>query len=444
MRIPLTSHPRSSRAQKLLTLLSLFALLAQPAYCQLSGDETALLKRIEEKIFFKSYDDEKPEERVARLEKRVFGDPDEGPLANRVAKLAAVTRPDDKKPEPVKPKAVLEQVQKPSAQTEQMSAEDARDLARRRALEARDEEVNQLQTEAIELWKNRRGQEALAKFQQVVRLAPDYADAHFSIGVVYEAQRDYVNALTSYKRALELAPQKREYKDAVALTEKKAREQQMDAGKLQELRELSDQASGAYKRGEYQSALQLYKELDQKAPKEALVKYNIGTIYLALKNPVDALDYFKQALKLKPDEPNYKLAVQKLGSNLAQEESQREQAEQAWNTDTDKKKSRKDKSKKDNSSDFGGADLSSRGQAPPSAALGIATRGTAGGVEITTVGGGSRAAKAGVKRGDIIRAIDGMVVNSPNDLNAIISRKQPGEGVQLIIQREGKIGQFVL
>jgi Tetratricopeptide repeat. len=61
------------------------------------------------------------------------------------------------------------------------------------------------------------------------------------------------------------------------------------------------------------------------------VKFNIGTIYLALKNPVDALDYFKQAQKLKPDEPRYQEAVQRLSTNLGREQQTRMASEQAWN-----------------------------------------------------------------------------------------------------------------
>ena len=71
------------------------------------------------------------------------------------------------------------------------------------------------------------------------------------------------------------------------------------------------------------SALGLYKELDEKKPKQAKVKFNIGTIYLALKNPVQALEYFQEAYKLKPDEPKFKEACEKLQANLKQGESER-------------------------------------------------------------------------------------------------------------------------
>ena len=67
------------------------------------------------------------------------------------------------------------------------------------------------------------------KFQQVVRLAPDNAEAHFSLGVIYESQHHYKEALASYsQRAAEINPQKREYKEAVAIVQKKAKGEEED------------------------------------------------------------------------------------------------------------------------------------------------------------------------------------------------------------------------
>lgn len=468
----------------------------QMAQAQLSNTESDQLKNMELKLFFKSYDDlEKPEQRLARIEKRIFGDAGEGNPSERISKLAAIVKPDEKKPDDVKAKnnnqqnnrpQQQQQPQQPTQQQQDYAQEDAQEAARRRARQAKEEEVSQLQAEAVELWKARRGQEALDKFEQVLRLAPDYAEAHFSLGVIYEAKQDYVEALASYKRALELSPQRKDYREAVALLDKKAKTQEVDQGQKAELKALAGQASAAYQRGEYQSALELYKDLDKRAPKEALVKFNIGTIYLALKNPVDALDYFKQALKLKPDEPRYQDAVQRLGANLGREQQNRMASEQAWNqqeganNNNNNGRGKKNQKQQNNQQQFSqnqnyensnnqqqqfnpnqnqqqpnnanqnpglfgqGNNLNNRGNTPPSAAFGILARGNNDGVEITAIGVGSRASRAGLMKGDIIRAVDGVVTNSMNDLNQVFGRKQPNEGVQLIIQRGGKIGQFVL
>ena len=77
----------------------------QMAQAQLSNTESDQLKNMELKLFFKSYDDlEKPEQRLARIEKRIFGDAGEGNPSERISKLAAIVKPDEKKPDDVKAK----------------------------------------------------------------------------------------------------------------------------------------------------------------------------------------------------------------------------------------------------------------------------------------------------------------------------------------------------
>lgn len=476
------------RAINIACTVVLFASQAQPASAQLSSAEMSSLKGMEEKLFFKSYEDsDKPEGRIARLEKRIFGDAGEGPLSDRMAKLATLIKPDEKKPEVKNPPQQTQsaqpvrQTQAPISKPRSNQPPDPEEMRRRVRL-AKEEEVAQLQSEAVELWKSRRGNEALEKFEQVVRIAPDFAEAHFSLGVIFEAKQDFQNALMSYQRALDLVPGKREYVEAVNLVSKKAHTSEANQEKKAELKQLAEQASSAYRSGQYQSALQLYKELDKKAPKEALVKYNIGTIYLALKNPVEALDYFKLAAKLKPDEPRYQEAVQKLSTSLEQDTRARQQAESAWsgnngnNQDKPGKKVKEPKRKIESTQTFQNntpADFSQVGNyrqpqqqmpmgmpggngfnAPmaggggggtaSSAAFGIMARDGANGAEITSVGAASKALRAGLSRGDIVKAVDGVIINSTADLNNVLMRKQPHEAAQFIIQRNGQIGQFVL
>src|SRR5262249_16704196 len=92
-----------------------------------------------------------------------------------------------------------------------------------------------------------------------------------------------------------------------------------------------EDAKAAYDRGEFISALGYYKELDEKIPNQALVKYNIGTCYMAVKNPYNALDYYKQARKLQPNEPRYVTACEQLEANLNRAQQQREEGEGEWN-----------------------------------------------------------------------------------------------------------------
>ncbi|MFA6559944.1 MAG: hypothetical protein WCT03_26180, partial [Candidatus Obscuribacterales bacterium] len=127
----------------------------------LNAEETNKLKLIEQNLFFKNYDDDTAEVRMARIEKRVFGEAAEGALSTRMANILQVAKPLEKAPtqrqgnatqnsgggsnSPRNAQPTFEQQQ----QDQQMRQEDAADRARQRAMAARDEEVNQMFADAV-------------------------------------------------------------------------------------------------------------------------------------------------------------------------------------------------------------------------------------------------------------------------------------------------------
>lgn len=60
------------------------------------------------------------------------------------------------------------------------------------------------------------------------------------------------------------------------------------------------------------------------------------------------------------------------------------------------------------------------------------------GVIVTDVTNNSAGAKAGIQVGDVIRALDGNPVKSGSQLRNLVGGKQPGAGVRLSLQRDGK------
>lgn len=413
-------------------------------------DETGKLKAVEQKLFVRNYDDDNSEARIARIEKRMFGEAESGDVHARLAKIVEIAKPFDKpKAEPSRAGSTKfggQARRQQSAEDERLRQEDAREQGRIRAMQAAADEVNQLLAEAVALYKAQRTNEALDKFQQVVRLAPDNAEAHFSIGVIYEAQHRYKEALAAYQRAAELNPEKRDYKEAVAIVLKKSKID--DDPQKAELRELAQEASSAYKRGEYFSALDLYKQLDQKSPHQALIKYNIGTIYLALKNPVQAREAFEEAYKLKPGEPRFKEAFERLSNSLQTQQNQRLATEKSWEHPGKTPINYAPNNRGNNSgnnfnnSTGNGGNRSNSKAAPPAESFGLILKHKNDGVEILTVGIGSRAARCGLQRGDMIKAIDGTVVETPDQVNEAFNSKA-GSNFQLLIQRGARIGQFM-
>jgi S1-C subfamily serine protease len=81
-----------------------------------------------------------------------------------------------------------------------------------------------------------------------------------------------------------------------------------------------------------------------------------------------------------------------------------------------------------------------RGRSVARAFLGVSTAGTGddSGARIVRVIAGGPAAKAGLRRGDKIVAVDGRAVTTPDDLTAQVARHKPGERAGLTVLRGGE------
>lgn len=74
--------------------------------------------------------------------------------------------------------------------------------------------------------------------------------------------------------------------------------------------------------------------------------------------------------------------------------------------------------------------------------LGILAQPSPKGVQITTIGIGSRAAKAKLNKGDIIVGVDGVDISTVSQLKSVLLRKPAGAPAQLFIDRKGKVSEF--
>jgi putative serine protease PepD len=77
------------------------------------------------------------------------------------------------------------------------------------------------------------------------------------------------------------------------------------------------------------------------------------------------------------------------------------------------------------------------GQAIHRAYLGVSTSQDSGGAVVQEATAGGPAAQAGVKAGDVIAAVDGKRIQSPDDVAAAIQDKQPGDSVDIEVRRGG-------
>ncbi|HEY9786873.1 MAG TPA: tetratricopeptide repeat protein [Candidatus Obscuribacterales bacterium] len=415
---------------------------------QAQSPEAMELAQLEQRLFFKTYDDEIAA-RLARIERRVFGEELQGGFQERMARvkeaLGPQRNPDGSITGGGMPQQPPQAVQPPAQPSQPVPIREDPEAALQRAklavMAAKEEEVQRLMDEGVNLWRARRGNEATEKFEQVLRLDPRNAEAHFSMGIIYEAAGNFAEALASYRKAYDIQPANKDYKAAVAEIERKAQEKEKFQGQSGELKILAEDAAAAFKRKEYMTALDLYKQLDAKIPPTAHVKYNIGTLYLMISNPQSALEYYKAARKLKPQEEKYVEAVQQLEANLKQALGEKKKAEkavsEAWNQQEKMFAAQQGggKSKKPATLE----PQPSKGQEAMNG-YGIIGRTSREGVVITAIGIASKASKVGLLQGDVIRAVDGTVVKNTDELNEMLMKKM-GQPVNLTVQRGNQLGQ---
>lgn len=230
------------------------------------------------------------------------------------------------------------------------------------------------------------------------------------------------------------------------------------------------------KEKEYVSALELYKRLEKANPKKASFKYNIGTIYLLMKSPEQALEYYGKARKLAPNEPRYIRAYEKLDKVIQDNEAARAAREKEWDKFEKAKRineqrnfskrrpaavptrsnmqARQPNNPGSNQSQPGNLqnNPNNNGQQmimPPQIAdnyfrsIGVTVAPSPSGIKINTVEIGSRAAASGINPGDVIISIDGLSVNNISQLATMMARKANGQKSQLLVKRQGQVGQIL-
>jgi tetratricopeptide (TPR) repeat protein len=114
--------------------------------------------------------------------------------------------------------------------------------------------------------------EAIASYQKVLKLDPDYAPAHINLGTLYYNQSDYEQAEAHYRKAIEADP-----RYALAY---------FDLGNVLDETQRVDEAIAAYG-----AALQL-------APTYADAHYNLALAYERSRQPRLALRHWRAYLKL--------------------------------------------------------------------------------------------------------------------------------------------------
>ena len=118
--------------------------------------------------------------------------------------------------------------------------------------------------------------EAIVAYKQAIKIKPDYAKAHYSLGIAYGNLGMYREAIESYKQAIRIKPDYAEAHYNLGI----------------DYRNL----------GMYKEAIEAFKQAIRIKPDDADAHGNLGVPYSDLGMYREAIEAFKQTLRIRPDD----------------------------------------------------------------------------------------------------------------------------------------------
>lgn len=119
-----------------------------------------------------------------------------------------------------------------------------------------------------------------------------------NLGSAYQAKEDYQSAISFYQKALQLKPDYQPAQDGLKVSQDRLKGKQLD--------EAAAAGADAFKSGNYNAALQKYQMILQNNPKDAAAHFNVAATLQAMKQIDNAINEFKTAVQLAPENKQYK------------------------------------------------------------------------------------------------------------------------------------------
>ncbi|HEY9790895.1 MAG TPA: tetratricopeptide repeat protein [Candidatus Obscuribacterales bacterium] len=176
-------------------------------------------------------------------------------------------------------------------------------------------------------------------FQEVLRLDPNNADAHFNLGAIREWANDFNAALSHYQAALRIKPGDPELQDAVSSVTYKIKnrvalqEQARRNKQAQDLAAHSQAARQAFAQQDYVGAITHLNYLVKAMPNDAKIQFALGQSLRAMKYYQWAAYRLKLAIYLDPNNALYRTTLVELDKEEqdAQGAAYKESAQMALN-----------------------------------------------------------------------------------------------------------------
>jgi Tfp pilus assembly protein PilF len=150
---------------------------------------------------------------------------------------------------------------------------------------------------------------ALASYQEALRLAPEDADAHYNLGLTYARLGDPTQAQEHYRKALELSPAYPEVHNNLGLLlQRQNRLEEAEIEFKEAIRLFPEYAKAHNNLGSFyaqqkrlQEAVACYEKSVELDEGQWDAWFNLGQARRQLGNPQSALEALQQTLRLNPD-----------------------------------------------------------------------------------------------------------------------------------------------
>ena len=131
--------------------------------------------------------------------------------------------------------------------------------------------------------------EAIAESLNLIKKYPNNSICYYRLGYAYKENKDYINAITNFNKAIEINPYNSIYKDEITYISN------LEMLKGKEMYDLKD----------YQQALEHFNKALEYDPSNAAAMFRIGNIYYSIKDYMKAVNVYEDGLILKRN--NYKV-----------------------------------------------------------------------------------------------------------------------------------------
>ena len=179
--------------------------------------------------------------------------------------------------------------------------------------------VEEIFNSALKNHQENKFEEAKDLYDQILKINPNYAQAHNNLGVIFQNSKEYQKAIKCYEKAIEIIPNYSNAHNNLGIIFKENGDTQKAINYYEKAIEIDSNYLNPYlnlgklfqEAEEYQKAKNYYEKAIEIQPNNLVSNFNLGIIFFELNENQKAKYYYEKAIEIKP---NYAEAYNNLGN----------------------------------------------------------------------------------------------------------------------------------